>query len=316
LKLALAWNLLQYGQKGNGDGEMFRDAYEMASKFTFPVAISRRTWGNNCFSNIGTFILLNNDGWILTAGHILQLILRLDSETTAAKALEAQIEAIENDSAMDAVQKRSAKKRLGKPDAGSTNRYSVLWGNTGQAVASSISLISEIDIGVAKLENFPAIDAGSLPKLKDPKDYRIASGLCRLGYPFHSISPSWDAANQKFDLPPGSWPPPSFPIEGIFTRVTMPPAAAAAPPSSFPLKWIETSSPGLKGQSGGPIFDAAGDVWGVQCVTQHLTMGFDPVVPGNTHTVHQFLNVGQGVHMETVIGFLSQLGVQFQVSKA
>jgi hypothetical protein len=47
----------------------------------------------------------------------------------------------------------------------------------------------------------------------------------------------------------------------------------------FPLKWIETSSPGLKGQSGGPLLDERGTIWGVQSNTFSYNLGFSPQVP-------------------------------------
>jgi hypothetical protein len=91
---------------------------------------------------------------------------------------------------------------------------------------------------------------------------------------------------------------------------------AAGDQPQFPLKYVETSSPGLRGQSGGPIFDAHGSIWAIQSQTVHLQLGFSPQVKqgGTQHTEHQFLNVGWGVHAETVLGLLNQLGIEHNVS--
>lgn len=66
------------------------------------------------------------------------------------------------------------------------------------------------------------------------------------------------------------------------------------PRPNFPLALIETSSPGLKGQSGGPIFDKEGTVFGIQSRTMHFPLGFAPPVQDGTarHKEHQFINVG------------------------
>jgi hypothetical protein len=106
-------------------------------------------------------------------------------------------------------------------------------------------------------------------------------------------------------------------MDGIFTRVAeivvLDKDKPVPPP--FPLRWIETSSPGLRGQSGGPIIDPQGSIWGIQSNTASYPLGFDPPVPGRPGvTHHQFLNVGRGVHPDTIFGFLNQLGIKYDVS--
>ncbi len=83
------------------------------------------------------------------------------------------------------------------------------------------------------------------------------------------------------------------------------------------MRLIETSSPGLKGQSGGPIFDKDGVIWGIQSTTHCLPLGFSPAVPdGKPHEKeHQFLNVGRGVHADTIVGAMNRVGIKFQISQ-
>jgi hypothetical protein len=107
---------------------------------------------------------------------------------------------------------------------------------------------------------------------------------------------------------------PRFPIDGIFTRIINV-VPGGAPPLPFPLQWIETSIPGLRGQSGGPIFDVHGNIWAIQTSTEHLPLGFDPPVPDNpARREHQFLNVGRGVSAVTIIGLLNELGIAYEMS--
>ena len=72
----------------------------------------------------------------------------------------------------------------------------------------------------------------------------------------------------------------------------------------------------LRGQSGGPTFDTKGTVFAIQSRTQHFPLGFDTYHgEGKKRTfVPQFINVGWGVHVATVTGFLAELGVAFAVS--
>lgn len=119
--------------------------------------------------------------------------------------------------------------------------------------------------------------------------------------------------SKGFELPPGSLPVPYFPIDGIFTRNVNVPAGT---PRTYPLKFLETSSPGLRGQSGGPTFDVKGTVFAIQSRTQHFPLGFDTYhgVGKKRTLVPQFLNVGWGVHVATVVGFLQEIGVSHHLS--
>jgi hypothetical protein len=82
------------------------------------------------------------------------------------------------------------------------------------------------------------------------------------------------------------------------------------------MKLFETSSPGLRGQSGGPVFDQDGTIWGLQTDTVSYPLGFDPVVPNSNpaQKVHQFLNVGRCIHVESIIGLLKQNGVKYELA--
>jgi hypothetical protein len=106
-----------------------------------------------------------------------------------------------------------------------------------------------------------------------------------------------------------------FPIEGILTRLIERGPSAA----SYRKLFVETSSPGLNGKSGGPVLDTSGVVWGVQSQTRHLSLGFNPEVPdeagGSTkHEEHQFLNVGRAAHPETIVGLLKENGVPHRIT--
>jgi hypothetical protein len=175
--------------------------------------------------------------------------------------------------------------------------------------------IEVADLAFVKLQGFDAAMIASYPVFKDPaKPMQQGRSLCRLGFPFHTVTPSYDATTNIFHLPPGSVPPPFFPNDGIFTRIVEIPPPNPAPP--FKLSLIETSSPGLLGQSGGPIFDQDGNIWGIQSRTAHYPLGFSPEVPGGkkNEKEHQFMNVGWGIHAETIVGAMRDRGIAFDLS--
>ena len=70
--------------------------------------------------------------------------------------------------------------------------------------------------------------------------------------------------------------------------------------------WIETSSPGLMGQSGGPLADIHGNVCGIQVNTEHYPLGFKGKKVRN-----QFLHVGRAITAKTVTEVLDGYGISY-----
>jgi hypothetical protein len=282
---------------------MFQKAYAIARSFTWPVVLSRRTHQGACSSSIGTFVLVNEQGWIVTAWHILEQWQQLEQEAKEWKERDSLEQEIRNNQALTQKERQKKLQKLGKWGPDATSRCSAWWGRDGITL-TKYGGIPAIDIGFGKLEPFDPGWVQQYPTFKDPdRDFEPGRSLCRLGFPFHAIQPVWDDERQCFHLPPEAVPLPLFPIEGIFTRtcVLVSPNGQAVP--KYPLQFVETSSPGLRGQSGGPIFDVNGVLWAIQSRTAHCPLGFDPEVPGNPgRREHQFINVGLGIHTATILG--------------
>lgn len=290
---------------------MFREAIATARQFTAPVVLSRISAGGKCASSIGAFVVVNTDGWIVTAAHILEQLSEMVKQSDETKALRAKKQEIEADNSLSGNQKKKAIARLGRPHPDSTVHCSSWWGKDGHQLVDARA-IGLIDLGVGRLTPFDPSWVPVYPVFKDPtKDYEPGTSLCKLGFPFHSITPTYDPTADTFRLPPGAVPLPMFPMDGIFTRVAEI-VVDGAPPPPFPLQWLETSSPGLRGQSGGPIFDAKGTIWGIQVNTGHYPLGFNPPVPGKPNEKeYQFLNVGRGVHAQTILSFFESQGITY-----
>lgn len=292
---------------------MFRAALAKAAEFTFPIVMSRRSVGGSCASSIGTFVVLNKDGWIVTAGHILRQWHQLLQGVDQTRATQKARELIENDASLTRKEKavKLSAHVVGKDDS---DRCSAWWGKDPVSLKDFkyISLTvpdfgEVVDIGVGRLDPFSPSDVKLYPVFKDPKkNFEPGASLCKLGFPFHEITPKWDESKSSFVLPPGTLPLPRFPIDGIFTRISEVVIEGAGKPP-FPVRYIETSTPGLRGQSGGPTLDVDGTIWAIQAKTIHLDLGFQGQ--------KQFLNLGLGVHPETMFAFFDQVGVKYEVSK-
>jgi hypothetical protein len=286
---------------------MFVDACEIARGFTRPVIISRRQLDGSVKSVCGTFIVLNKDGWVMTAAHVFNSFVAFQKHEPLVKEYRAKVAAIRGDSSLDAKQKAKRIKRI-KSDPKWIVNHSFWWGRDGVTMPRG-RVQGEIDVAVGRLEPWDPAWASSYPTIKDPdKDMQPGRSLCRLGFPFSDIASKFDESKDGFVLDKSATP--FFPLEGIYTRNV---DLGRTTDDKYDKMLLETSSPGLMGQSGGPIFDVQGTVWALQSRTHHYDLGFSPKTKKGKEE-HQFLNVGWAVHAKTIVAFLRDNGIDFQLS--
>lgn len=291
---------------------MFANAYKLASCFTRPLMISMRFYDNSVKCGVGAFVILNNEGWIITAAHLWKPFETYQQHIKKLSAYDQQLKAIEQDQSLTTEQ-RNKKLQQTKPDPGWIMNLAFFWGWEGVSI-KDVRTFYEGDILIGRLEPFEKTMVKTYPVIKDPsKDLNPGTSLCKLGYPFHEIKASWDKTKDCFVLAEGVLPIPRFPIEGIYTRNLV---VGRSRNEKYEIKLLETSSPGLRGQSGGPIFDINGTVWAIQSSTNHFALGFSPKVKKNGKEVeeNQFLNVGRGIHPELLVAFLTDNGISFKLS--
>lgn len=147
--------------------------------------------------------------------------------------------------------------------------------------------------------------------LKDGNSLKQGKSLCRLGYPFPEFTNFLfdEQADQISWTNTGITSTPRFPIDGMLTRHLV---------DDGTLFGVELSTPGLRGQSGGPLFDRNGLVCGMQSKTNALHLGFDMNnaehnINGRTIKVNNqpFLHVGHCIHVDIIKSFLVENGIKF-----
>jgi len=292
---------------------MFSKACSIAREFTFPIIISQVNFKGECSSVIGSYVLINDEGWFVTAHHVIALVNSLQHSLGEYHDLATRRTKLEADENIKKHEKINQLKGPLKIPGEAVTNYSIWLGRDGLSIGT-LFVLPEIDLAVGQLKNFDKATVKIYPHFKDPlKPMEQGTSLCKLGFSFHSIKPTYDGA-KGFILPPGSVPIPFFPMEGIFTRKVEMKVPTA---SMHPLYFIETSSPGLRGQSGGPTFDVHGTVWAIQSQTRHLKLhfGVDKTDKDADLLKHQYLNVGWGIHSETLTSFFKEHSIQFQLSE-
>jgi len=290
---------------------MFAKAYELASRFTFPVIISNRFYDGTVSSSLGSFIMINDKGWILTVAHLFESKRKADRDKSEIKKYNEDREKILNNPTLLDVQKKKKIKTLERARIKQkwiTNNS--LWWGADDFRIEKFEINKELDLAVGQIKDFDPGRIKGYPVFRDPGLLKHGSSLCKLGFPFHKVESTFDTAKNAFMLAPNVLPVPRFPLEGIFTRTVN---SGKTKDGKFDIKFVETSTPGLTGQSGGPIVDVDGNICAVQSRTMHFQLGFEPKVmkSGKEVTETQFLNVGLGIHVESVLQFLDSLNIEY-----
>ncbi len=291
---------------------MFATALKLVSKFTYPVIISKRLYDGTVQCGCATFIVLNPEGWILTAAHVIRDLLLADAHAVEITQYKDQLAAIEANPKLSKNQKGLAI-RGQRVNSQWIANCAYWWGFEGKKI-ETYHYDNLADLAIGRLVPFHGSEISVYPTFKNPSDELLTgTSLCRLGFPFHKIEATFDETTSSFQVEGNVLPMPRFPNDGIHTRDKVVIDAATGRQAKF----IETSSPGLRGQSGGPIFDMQGNIWGIQSHTDHLALGFSPVVhdQGREFVEQQFLNVGLGSHVEEIVRLLREHNISFNISE-
>jgi hypothetical protein len=292
---------------------MFSEAVRYSARFTYPVVILKRFNSGVVECESASYLLLNDEGWALTAGHVMQNAVLLNQHSATRTEQESQIKSIESNTRLTDKQKRRLLRKAASSPTLLTN-VNYCWGHDVAGTSFKAIIDPLADLALIKFDKFQAPPDVSYPSFGNPADeLQAGTSLCRLGFPFHSASATFHPETNSFELGAGTFPMPRFPIDGIHTRAVIMQDQAAG----RNVKFVETSTPGLRGQSGGPVFDRAGVVWGIQSRTVSLPLGFSPHarVEGKDVVENQFLNVGWASHVEEIAKFLGANGVNVRVAR-
>ncbi|MDE0308964.1 MAG: trypsin-like peptidase domain-containing protein [Acidiferrobacterales bacterium] len=291
---------------------MFGEAVAKALQYTRPMVISACTESGECSSTIGTYVVLNNEGWILTAGHLMEIIRQQHQAVQLHAGYRDNVIQFERDVTADKRYRKKGVRTFQKPSASNLRHHSVWWGEDGLRLVEARILLPA-DLAIGRLEPISPDTFTHYPMLKNPDNHYLpGTMLCKLGFPLHAITPEFDPTDNTFTLPAGSVPLPAFPLEGIFTRVIQ-----SSLPSGNNEKsgtFIETSTPSLIGMMGGPVFDTNAAIWGIQSHTMHHGLDFQTVVRSRSSKIHtqQFLNTGLAVHATAIRDFLNAHSINYQ----
>ncbi|GAB3950615.1 hypothetical protein GCM10028805_29040 [Spirosoma harenae] len=291
---------------------MFVDAIERVDLFTRPLHSIIRLYGHDgIVPGTATLFFVNREGCAITCKHVADLVAQADSIFHNYREFQgARKGVLREKNATYLISQLEAKYKLSLDTIIRIRNNFV--GCVDQFKRLSIERHPTQDLAILRFEGYNRLLYSSHATfLGDSSRIKPGRSLCRLGYPFPEFTnfrfnPAVD--DIEWDVV-GRTTSPSFPIDGIVTRLSI---------DNGNVLGIEMSTPGLRGQSGGPLFDTNGLIYGMQSATSHLHLGFDiedheVLVNGRKRRVsnYPFLNVGRCVHVDVIKSFLREKGVKF-----
>ena len=291
---------------------MFKNAIEQVGQFTRAVHFISNVYGETTVRpGAATIFFVNDDCVAITCKHVTALI-RQSAQLTQQyqRFLSEKAELQKSGSYTRKIKELKSKYNYDKADSA----CQVLYHFVDCADFQTIDIIEHptSDLAIIKMKGYTTRRyTGHAVFAKDSKELQPGLFLCRLGFPFPEFTNfqyNNDTAIIFFTQEPSRMV--RFPIEGMVTR--------HFGDKEGNIHGVEMSTPGLKGQSGGPLFDSGGRVYGMQSQTNHLHLGFDM----NQQEIYSegkrvkitnqpLLHVGHCVHEDVIKKFLQENNVTF-----
>ncbi|MEX0997939.1 MAG: trypsin-like peptidase domain-containing protein [Flavobacteriaceae bacterium] len=291
---------------------MFVNPIKEVTKFTRPLQTITRAYGNKHITpGLSTLFFVNEMGTAVTCKHVSQLIIASDQLNKRFIDFKAEVAKLPRDHTFKRNLKGLEIKYKYKKDTTVQIKNSFM-GAVDRFDEITVKQHPKYDLAIVQLKGFNEIKYEGFARfLKDTSKIEQGKYLCRLGFPFPEFNNFlYDETQDDIQFDPSKRAMvPIFPIDGIVTRNIA---------ENNELMGIEMSTPGLRGQSGGPLFDENGIVYGMQQSTKHLHLGFDIedkelLVKGELKKINDyaFLHLGQCIRVDIIKDFLTQNQVKF-----
>jgi hypothetical protein len=292
---------------------MFKTAIEKVGGFTRAIHFISNIYGEKeILPGAATLFFVNEDAIAITCKHVSSLIRQTsDISKKYQDFLEEKKQMIKSGSYNKKLKDLKERYAYDKPDNACQLLYQLV---DCVDKITTIDVIEHptVDLAIVSLKGFTSkMYNGYAVFAKSNNELQPGLFLCRLGYPFPEFTNFvYDDAEEKINWSSQPTRVVRFPIDGMVTR------HLASPDGK--ISGVELSTPGLRGQSGGPLFDQQGLIYGMQSMTSHLHLGFDmknqEIISGGKKlkiTNQPFLHVGHCVHVDIIKEFLKANGVKY-----
>ena len=291
---------------------MFEEAIERTGRFTRPILTILRTYGGKqIIPGAATLFFVNEEGFAITCKHVIDVLAASENITKNYNAFKTERDKLPKDGKFNQKLKGLEGKYSFNPE-----KEIQIKNNFVDCVEPMTGFTAHVhptlDLAILKFNGFNKIHYQDYAVFKkDSSQIKPGEMLCRLGFPFPEFN-NFQYNETTDDIEwtgTGINVSPRFPLDGMVTRFLA---------EENKIYGIEMSTPGLKGQSGGPLFNKEGIVYGMQFSTKHLHLGFDIVdkeilLNNKSKKVsdYSFIHLGQCIHVDAIKEFLSLHKVKF-----
>lgn len=285
---------------------MFVKAIEDVSKFTRPIhTITKPYKGKTIIPGAGTLFFVNEEGYAITCKHVINIFKSTQAINSKYKKFARERDELKGKPEYLKELELLEKKYSYSSETSAFQNYNLI-GCVDKMSGFTVHEHPDFDLAIIKFNDFNQIKyTGHATFPKDGSKVKQGKFLCRLGFPFPEFN-NFLFDDEKEELrwtDKGKKSSPIFPLEGMVTRFVS---------KKGKKMGIELSTPGLRGQSGGPLFDENGVIFGIQSLTKHLHLGFDIEnlnirSGGKLKKVndYSFIHLGECVHVEIIKDFLT-----------
>lgn len=270
---------------------MFIEAISKAIKYTKPLLTGRLFYKDFRIENaIGSLIVLNKDGDILTCGHVADLFMIADDINEVFYPILKELK--------DKKPKEIARleKKYGINDQTLIAVHNIIVDIVNNPGRLNIIKHPFLDLAIIKVENHEQILVKEYPIFRK-EDPLIGEQLCKLGFAFPEYDTFYYDPEQNLVRTSNNIMNfPLFPLDGMVTRNVV--------DANNEVSMFEMSSPCLPGQSGGPIFDQRGYVCGIQAGTRRLNGHYHENMPFS-------IDLGIGINVKTITTFLDHHQIKY-----
>ena len=248
---------------------MFENAVEYVNRFTRPVHSIMRTYGSNrVLKGSATLFFVNDEGIAITCKHVAEQLIQANHLNNKYQLFTQSRFRLKSDEHYN-MNLKQLEQQYGYTKDFIVQMKSHFVQCFDRITSFDTHLHPHYDLAIIAFKGFTKkYYQGEAVFLKNVQAIKQGKSVCRIGFPFPEFS-NFQYNYQADDIEwtkEGNPNSPSFPIDGIITRLIAQQGKIAG---------IEISTPGLRGQSGGPLFDANGIIYGMQSATRHLHLGFD-----------------------------------------
>lgn len=291
---------------------MFINAIERVARFTRPLHSIIRLYGaKQLIPGSATMFFVNESGYAVSCKHVVEMLMAADGINKRYQDFRTKrIGLLNDENYLESVKSLETSFKYA-PDTIIQLKNNFV--DCVMGLESFECLVHPVhDLAIIKFNGFKNICYQDCAKfLRNPDQVKQGKYLCRLGFPFPEFTNfTYNTGTDDIEwTQTGNPASPRFPIEGMVTRFLA---------DNNGIYGIEMSTPGLRGQSGGPLFDDKGTIYGMQFSTKHLHLGFDLIdkeIMVNNHlrkvSDYSFLHLGQCIHAEVIKKFLRENNVPF-----